>query len=276
MLKTASITAMLALALAMTTGRLGFAQAGDKKAELPKADRDGWISLFNGKDLTGWDGDPKIWRVENGCISGKAAKVSHNTFLIYNHPFADFELTAKCMLIKGGGFTNSGIQYRSKVIDPKEWIVGGYQADMGQGYWGTLYEERGRGGLGKKMEGAQDPKDGEWADSASLPTATIWSTTSTASRRWTWSIPTRRRRPRKGSSPCNTTPPAWTSRFASGTCGSRFSIARARSNRSGWGGESEDDGLVAPFATKTLPETIPEVRLCTALLACSNPTAILA
>jgi Domain of Unknown Function (DUF1080) len=176
MFKAASITALLALLLALTTSRLNFVQAGDKKAdaatpsptaqnvELPKADRDGWISLFNGKELTGWYGDPKIWRVENGYISGKAAKASHNSFLIYNHPIADFELTSKCMLIKGGGFTNSGIQYRSKVIDPKEWIVGGYQADMGEGYWGTLYEERGRGGLGKKLDGAKDPKDGEWAD----------------------------------------------------------------------------------------------------------------
>jgi hypothetical protein len=176
MLKAASITALLALALVKTTGDGDFAQAGDKKGdavtpspvpqkvELPKADGDGWISLFNGKDLTGWYGDPEIWRVEKDYISGKAAKVSHNSFLIYNRPFADFELMAKCMLIKGGGFTNSGIQYRSKVIDPKEWIVGGYQADMGQGYWGTLYEERGRGGLGKKLEGAKDPTDGEWAD----------------------------------------------------------------------------------------------------------------
>jgi hypothetical protein len=176
MLKTASLTALLMLALALNAGRLDFAQAGDKKTdavtpsptaqkvELPRADRDGWISLFNGKDLTGWYGDPKIWRIEDGYISGKAAKASHNSFLIYNHPFGDFELTAKCMLIKGGGFTNSGIQYRSKVIDPKQWIVGGYQADMGQGYWGTLYEERGRGGLGKKLDGAKDPKEGTWTD----------------------------------------------------------------------------------------------------------------
>src|SRR5437016_10361056 len=79
-----------------------------EKVELPKADKDGWITLFGGKDLKGWYGDPKIWRVENGYISGKIDKVGNNTFLIYNHPFADFELTAKCMLIKGGGFTNSG------------------------------------------------------------------------------------------------------------------------------------------------------------------------
>jgi hypothetical protein len=134
------------------------------KVELPKAEKDGWIILFGGKDLKGWYGDPKIWRVENGYISGKVDKAGYNSFLIYNHPFADFELTCKCMLIKGKGFTNSGIQYRSKVIDEKKWIVGGYQADMGAGYWGTLYEERGRGGLGKKLAGAKDPKEGEWAD----------------------------------------------------------------------------------------------------------------
>jgi hypothetical protein len=176
MLKTVAFATLVILALAVGTSPRAIVRAGDKKSdavtpsptaenvELPKAGSDGWISLFNGKDLKGWYGDPKIWRVENAYISGKAAKASHNTFLIYSHPFADFELTTKCMLIKGKGFTNSGIQYRSKVTDVKEWIVGGYQADMGQGYWGTLYEERGRGGLGKKLEGAKDPKDGEWAD----------------------------------------------------------------------------------------------------------------
>jgi hypothetical protein len=172
--------AWAALAVIAAAACLGFVNAGDQKAgqgggqvtaspmpekvELPKADQEGWISLFDGKDLKGWYGDPKIWRVENGYISGKIDKASHNTFLIYNHPFADFELTAKCTLIKGKGFTNSGIQYRSKVLDEKKWIVGGYQADMGAGYWGTLYEEQGRGGLGKKLAGAKDPEFGAWAD----------------------------------------------------------------------------------------------------------------
>jgi hypothetical protein len=140
------------------------ASPAPQDVKLPRPDAKGWISLFDGKDLQGWYGDPKIWRAEHGYISGKAAKASHNTFLIYNHPFADFELTAKCMLIKGKGFTNSGIQYRSKVLDAKEWIVGGYQADMGQGYWGTLYEERGRGGLGKRLAGAKDPPEDTWAE----------------------------------------------------------------------------------------------------------------
>jgi hypothetical protein len=175
MLRAVSLAVLAALALTAAAGRVAFVQAQDKSdgvtasptpedVALPKADTDGWISLFNGKDLKGWYGDPKIWRIENDYISGKVPSVGGNTFLIYNRPFADFELTSKCMLIKGKGFTNSGIQYRSKVVDAKKWVVGGYQADMGSGYWGTLYEERGRGGLGKKLEGAKDPKEGEWAD----------------------------------------------------------------------------------------------------------------
>jgi hypothetical protein len=136
-----------------------------QKVHLPRPDAHGWISLFDGKTLKGWYGDPKVWRAEHGYISGKAQKVRGNTFLIYNHPFANFELTCKCMLIKGKGFTNSGIQYRSKVLDPKKWIVGGYQADMGAGYWGTLYEERFRGSLGgKRPAEVKDPNNGEWAD----------------------------------------------------------------------------------------------------------------
>ncbi len=108
----------------------------------PKPDAKGWIHLFNGKDLTGWNGNPDIWRVEKGCISGKVEKQDFNTFLIYEKPFSDFVLEADVMLLKGPAFTNSGIQYRSRVIDPAKWIVGGYQADMGDAYWGQLYEER--------------------------------------------------------------------------------------------------------------------------------------
>lgn len=119
------------------------------KAPLPAPDADGWIQLFNGKDLSGWSGDPNIWRVVDGYIQGKVDKIGYNTFLVYDHPFSDFELEAKFILPKGG---NSGIQYRSKVTDPAKWVVGGYQADIGGGYWGILYEERGRGILVKPVK----------------------------------------------------------------------------------------------------------------------------
>ena len=109
--------------------------------------------LFNGKDLSGWEGDARVWTVQNGMIVGQTKDVplKHNTFLIWKDgKVGDFKLTAEFKL-EGG---NSGIQYRSKVVDPKEYIVAGYQADMdGENqYTGILYEERGRGILAKRGE----------------------------------------------------------------------------------------------------------------------------
>lgn len=125
-----------------------------ENVELPQADADGWISLFDGKTFNGWYGDPKVWRVVDGCISGKAGRVDGNTFLIYNHPFSNFVLEAKGMLIKGKGFTNSGIQYRSKVTNPEKWVLHGYQFDMGEGRWGANYQEGMRGSIWEASEAA--------------------------------------------------------------------------------------------------------------------------
>src|SRR6185369_3952185 len=109
----------------------------------------GFESLFNGKDLTGWDGNPKLWSVKDGAITGQTTPenpASGNTFLIWtNGIVGDFELRCSFRLVPGDskGFANSGIQYRSKVLDPANWVVGGYQADMeaGASYTGILYEE---------------------------------------------------------------------------------------------------------------------------------------
>ena len=115
-------------------------------------------NLFNGKDLTGWEGNPKLWSVEDGAITGKGTvenPAPHNTFLIWQggEP-ADFTLTLKFKMTPGDDqkYTNSGIQYRSKVIDPTTFVVGGYQADFeyGETYSGILYEEKGRGILAKR------------------------------------------------------------------------------------------------------------------------------
>jgi len=118
--------------------------------------------LFNGKDLTGWDGDARVWSVENGAIVGhtKDVPLKNNTFLIWKEgKVGDFKLTLEFKL-EGG---NSGIQYRSKVIEPKEHIVGGYQADMdgANQYTGILYEERGRGILAKRGEKLTIDRDGK-------------------------------------------------------------------------------------------------------------------
>ncbi|MEX2578440.1 MAG: DUF1080 domain-containing protein [Verrucomicrobiales bacterium] len=129
------------------------------------------VALFNGTDLTGWTGDPSVWGVEDGAIVGKTsagAPVEHNTFLIWEggEP-SDFELTLKFKMIPGDKerYTNSGIQYRSRVDDAEKWIVGGYQADFeyGERYSGILYEERGRGILAQRgqkvvLTQSDDPK----------------------------------------------------------------------------------------------------------------------
>ncbi len=110
----------------------------------------GLTALFNGKDLSGWDGDPRLWSVQDGAITGQTTAgnpIKINTFLVWtNGAPADFELRCRFKLTPNNdqGFANSGIQYRSKVLEPATWTVGGYQADMeaGPNYTGILYEER--------------------------------------------------------------------------------------------------------------------------------------
>src|SRR5437588_4075429 len=115
------------------------------------ADREaGFEKIFNGKDLAGWEGHPKLWFVKDGAITGQTTAenpAKGNTFLIWtNGPVGDFELRCSFKIVPNNdkGFANSGIQYRSKILDPAYWVVGGYQADMEAGptYTGILYEER--------------------------------------------------------------------------------------------------------------------------------------
>ncbi|MBC8126949.1 MAG: DUF1080 domain-containing protein [Gloeobacteraceae cyanobacterium ES-bin-144] len=107
-----------------------------------------WQILFNGKDLKGWSGDPRIWRVENGVLIGETndsdKKITTNSFLIWQggEP-ADFTLDYKSRVVGN----NSGVQYRSKVLNAATWRVTGYQMDLHPNapYLGMLYEEGGRG-----------------------------------------------------------------------------------------------------------------------------------
>lgn len=114
----------------------------------------GYTKIFNGKDLTGWSGNPDLWSVDGDAIVGKTTAekpLKGNTFLIWtNGTTADFELRCSFKIEANNdkGFANSGIQYRSKVLDEKNWVVGGYQADMEAGpkYTGILYDEKGGAG----------------------------------------------------------------------------------------------------------------------------------
>jgi Domain of Unknown Function (DUF1080) len=121
--------------------------AGGVYPEYVPDDDEGFVPIFDGKTLTGWDGDTTFWRAENGEIIGESTPekvVKTNSFLIWRGgTVKDFELKAE-FKISG---TNSGIQYRSvELPDVGKWVLKGYQADIdfvGE-YLGNVHEERGR------------------------------------------------------------------------------------------------------------------------------------
>lgn len=137
-----------ALCLILTTETAGRAATGP--------DEPGFESIFDGKTLQGWDGDPNVWRVEGGAIVGEVKpelNLKTNSFLIWRDGApSDFELKAEYRISPKG---NSGIQYRSVELPDIRYAMKGYQADIdgedrnenGVRYTGQNYEERGRGFL---------------------------------------------------------------------------------------------------------------------------------
>jgi len=127
------------------------------------AESEGFEPIFNGKDLTGWDGNPKLWTVEEGTIVGRTsadAPLKANTFLIWRAGEVENFILRVAYRIEGG---NSGIQYRSREINGVPWGMGGYQADIvaGETISGILYEERGRGILAQLGQKVQIQANGE-------------------------------------------------------------------------------------------------------------------
>ncbi len=108
----------------------------------------GFRSLFNGTDLTGWEGDTTLWSAHRGMLTGVSEGLKHNDFLATNQSYDDFVLKLSFKL--GGGEGNSGVQFRSVRVPGHE--MSGYQADIGQNYWGCLYDESRRN---KVLEPAQ-------------------------------------------------------------------------------------------------------------------------
>lgn len=113
--------------------------------------------LFNGTNFEGWNGDTSVFRIEDGAIVGGQLKekIPHNYFLEYDKAYADFELTLEFKLI--GEQTNAGIQIRSKRIPDHHEMIG-YQADLGQKYWGALYDESRRRKMLQRPELAEVKK----------------------------------------------------------------------------------------------------------------------
>ena len=124
------------------------------------------VSLFDGKTLDGWEGDPAWWRVEAGEIRGGSTtqNVPRNFFLATNKSYQNFELRVKLRLT-GTGFVNSGVQIRSVRV-PNNTEMSGYQVDFGPGWYGKLYDESRRN---KVIADSTDPKavqaaikEGDW------------------------------------------------------------------------------------------------------------------
>ena len=116
-------------------------------AQVPMlATADNLQSFFTGSDLSGWSGNGSLWSVEDGQIVGKTTGLKNNEFLKNDLVLGDFRLKCQVQLVGNQG--NSGIQFRSEVLP--DGLVRGYQADIGIGWWGKLYEEHGRALLWEK------------------------------------------------------------------------------------------------------------------------------
>lgn len=123
--------------------------------EKPSKDKEGFTSIFDGKTLDGWKGDPKYWSVEEGNLTGRVTPetlLKSNTFIIWDGGEPDdFELKLEFRIAESG---NSGINYRSELIDSIPFAVRGYQADIDGKikYTGQNYEERMRATLAYRGE----------------------------------------------------------------------------------------------------------------------------
>lgn len=128
-----------------------------------ESDEDGFEPIFNGRDLSGWEGNEEYWSVEDGAITARTTPdnlLKYNTFLIWTEGKpADFELRLKYKIVGG----NSGVQYRSRVIDEEKYVVSGYQADIDSTprYSGILYEEKARGILAERGQKVVIGADGK-------------------------------------------------------------------------------------------------------------------
>jgi len=100
--------------------------------------------IFDGKTFSGWEGDTiNTWRIENGTLVGGSLEqtIPNNDFLCTERSYDNFILNLKIKLTGDEGFINSGIQFRSKRLSDPDYEMTGYQADWGEGYWASLYDE---------------------------------------------------------------------------------------------------------------------------------------
>ena len=130
----------------------------------------GFVSLFDGKTLAGWEGKKEIFSVREGAIVAGSLKssIANNEFLCTTKSYGDFELRLQAKLVGPGN--NAGIQFRSRRI-PNHHEVIGYQCDMGAWkpgvIWGALYDESRRRKMlaeGEQAEIVKVLKKNDWND----------------------------------------------------------------------------------------------------------------
>lgn len=128
--------------------------ANGSPASVPSQDEEGFIQIFDGKTLQGWDGDTTYWRVANGSLTGQVTPLTllkTNIFIIWRGGTpGDFELKTEFRIATG----NSGINYRSEELNDIPDALKGYQADIDgrNKYTGQNFEERGRATLAERGE----------------------------------------------------------------------------------------------------------------------------
>ncbi len=152
---------ILIICLAIVLAQSPFLKAQDVKKK---------IKLFDGKTFSGWEGDTaKSWRIENGAIVGGRLDymVPHNEFISTTTKYSNYILKLKFKLTGTEGFVNGGVQFHSERISNPDFEMRGYQADIGDGFWASLYDESRR----DKLLVTADPnlikqllKRGAWND----------------------------------------------------------------------------------------------------------------
>lgn len=106
---------------------------------------EGFVSLFDGKTMDGWDGDPKFWTVQDGCLTGESTpekQVEHNSFLILRKVADPFNFTLQ-FDFKMSKACNSGLSFRAKETEGKPWNILGTHADVFDHakHMGTIYRD---------------------------------------------------------------------------------------------------------------------------------------
>jgi len=122
-------------------------------------DQDGFVSLFNGQDLSGWEGLKRVWFAEDGVLTGRHDGSVH-TFLCSQDSYSDFVLKVSARL--GGPQANSGIQFRSKKV--ADYHVQGYQAEVAGASFGALVDEPARGLVPFADKEKKVIREGDWND----------------------------------------------------------------------------------------------------------------